>query len=86
MYQDYPPPYWPSKIYITLDALFVLFSILYLIGDADHLDNALKYVKAFPIWIMVIELYPLRNIQHQIPKVIIGLLFGSVGDMLLLWS
>lgn len=86
MYSSHSKPFFSSTVYIVLDALFVLFSILYLIGDSDHMNNFLKYVKAVPVWIMVVQLIPLRDIHRHITTIVIGLLFGSAGDMLLLWG
>ena len=37
MYNEHPdPPFKDSKFYLVLDILFLVFSILYLIGDKDH--------------------------------------------------
>lgn len=86
MYSPNQKPFFSSTTYIVLDALFVIFSALYLMGDADHMDNFLKYVKAVPVWILVVQLIPLRDIHRHITTIIVGLLFGSVGDMFLLWG
>jgi uncharacterized membrane protein YhhN len=74
------------KWYIVLDLLFLIFSVLYLIGDSDHLDNFLKYTKAIPVWLMIVELFPIRSIHKHIKTIMVGLLFGSAGDMFLLWG
>lgn len=74
------------KWYIFLDLLFLVFCVLYLIGDADHQDNFLKYTKAIPVWLMVVELFAIRSIHKHIKTIIAGLLFGSAGDMFLLWG
>lgn len=46
-----------EHLFNLLDLLYLLFSILYIIGDRDVLDNDLKYVKPIPIWIMIFQLY-----------------------------
>jgi hypothetical protein len=39
--------------YFVLDIAFIVFSILYLIGDPANTDTFLKYLRAVPAWIMV---------------------------------
>lgn len=64
MYSEHPkPPFRPSKFYIGLDALFLLFSIIYIVIDAQNMDNVLKYVKPFPVWILIIQLWSLRQVH-----------------------
>ena len=54
MYSEHPdPPFHKGMVYIGLDLLFVVFSVLYLIGDSSHQNNFLKYVKPVPTWIMI---------------------------------
>jgi len=41
-------------IYVILDILFLIFGILYMIGDVDHYSiTALRFAKPLPIWIMM---------------------------------
>jgi uncharacterized membrane protein YhhN len=72
--------------YLICDVLYIIFAILYNIGDAEHMDNGLKYVKAVPVWIMVVELYTFRTAHKHICTIMVALLFGSIGDMCLLWG
>ena len=51
--QHSDPPFKRPLFYIILDALFLLFSILYNIGDSDHANNFLKYTKPIPLWILI---------------------------------
>ncbi len=87
MYTQHPqPPFKTVTYYVILDLLYVIFSILYIIGDPDVYNNILKYVKPFPVWIMIIELWPLRHLHTHITTIIVGLFFGSLGDIFLLFQ
>lgn len=87
MYIQHPiPPFKTVSFYVILDLLFVLFSILYIIGDPEVYHNFLMYVKPFPVWIMIIELWSLRHLHTQITTIIVGLFFGSLGDIFLLFQ
>ena len=86
MYSSHPKPFFHPCVYGVLDLLYVVFAALYLIGDADHMDNFLKYVKAVPVWLMIVQLCSICGTHPQIKIIMIGLFFGSVGDMCLLWS
>ena len=87
MYAEHPdPPFHKPMVYIGLDILFVIFSILYLIGDSAHQNNFLKYVKPIPTWIMIYQLWSLRDTHRHIFTIILALLFGSIGDIFLLFQ
>jgi uncharacterized membrane protein YhhN len=72
--------------YFILDLLYICFAILYNIGDVDHADNFLKYVKAVPVWIMMIQLFTFRKAHKHVVTVMVGLFCGSIGDMCLIWQ
>lgn len=73
-----------KNIYIKLDVLFVVFGIVYMIGDTDHYDiTAFRCAKPLPVWIMIIELYTVMGLQKNIKQLMLALLFGSIGDILL---
>ena len=67
-----------------MDVLYLLFSGLYIWGDADIGNNALKFVKPIPVWLMIAQLWSLRGVNSKIYVVIWGLAFGSLGDIFLL--
>lgn len=50
------------------------------------MDNGLKYVKAVPVLIMIIELFSFRKAHRHVCTVAVGLFFGGIGDMCLLWG
>ena len=50
------------------------------------MDNALKYVKAVPVLILIIELLSFRKVHKHVCTVAVGLFFGGIGDMCLLWG
>lgn len=63
MYAKHTQPAFHSPMfYISMDVLFVVVSLVYLVGDSVHMDNALKYLKPFPIWIMMAQLWSLRSV------------------------
>ena len=84
--QHKEPPFKSPTFYIVLDVLFLLFSILYLIGDSDHLNNFLKYVKPIPLWLLMAELWSFRQVHGSIHIIFWGVAFGSLGDILLLFG
>lgn len=84
MYKEREKPFYPRWVYILLDVLFVVFSVLYMIGDTDHYNiTVLRFAKPLPTWIMILELIPLRNINSYIKVIMFALFFGSLGDILL---
>jgi uncharacterized membrane protein YhhN len=71
-------------VYIILDVLFFIFGILYMIGDTSHLNiTVLRFAKPIPIWIMMAELLTVKNSHRSIILLVVGLAFGSLGDILL---
>jgi len=55
-----------------------------MIGDPDHKNITIfRMVKPFPVWLMMFQLFSLRNTHRSIFKIIIALGFGSLGDILL---
>jgi len=55
-----------------------------MIGDTSHLNiTVLRFAKPIPIWIMMAELLTVRTSHRSIILIIIGLAFGSLGDILL---
>jgi hypothetical protein len=64
MYKEHiNPPFKKPVFYIVLDILSLVFSILYLIGDRDVLNNFLKYTKPIPLWLMMAQLWSLRKVH-----------------------
>jgi hypothetical protein len=84
MYSQLPSPFYPRYIYVILDCLFIIFGILYMIGDPDHYNiTVLRCAKPIPTWIMIIELFPIKNLHRYIKLIMIALFLGSIGDILL---
>jgi len=50
------------------------------------MDNGLKYLRAVPIVIMVVQLYTYRTAHRHITTIMVALLLGSIGDMCMLWG
>lgn len=75
----------PSQTYyLVLDILFLVFAILYMIGDTDHFNiTPLRFAKPIPVWIMIAELWTVRDRQKNIKYLMVALAFGSLGDILL---
>jgi uncharacterized membrane protein YhhN len=80
------PPFHSVTTYVALDVAYVLFATLYIMGDSSHMDNFLKYCKPFPVWIMIYQLYSLIDTYYYIKIVMLGLFFGSLGDIFLLFQ
>ena len=71
-------------VYIILDVAYFIFAVLYMIGDKSHLNiTVLRFAKPIPIWIMMAELLTVRTSHRSIILLIVGLAFGSLGDVLL---
>ena len=67
-----------------MDILLVIFGILYMIGDPTHYNiTALRFAKPIPVWIMIAQLLTLRHTYSEIKLFVIGLAFGSIGDICL---
>lgn len=73
-----------TYVYIIMDIFYVIFAILYMIGDSDHYNIiVLRCAKPIPVWIMIAELATVRNYHKNIKSLMLALLFGSIGDILL---
>ena len=84
MYEQKGEPFYPRYAYIVQDVLFVVFSVLYMLGDSEHYDIVvLRCAKPLPTWIMIIQLFPIRNTHAYIKTIMAALFFGSIGDILL---
>ena len=47
--------------YIIMDVLYLIFAVLYIIGDVDHYNiTPLRFAKPIPIWIMMVQLFTVR--------------------------
>ncbi len=90
LYGDYGPSFLESKTRIILDIIYWVFAAVYMVGDwfavpgVFSFFTALTFVKAIPIWIMIYELWGPKNLYQGTEKIVIGLVFGSLGDILLL--
>lgn len=71
--------------YIAMDVFFLIFGTLFILGDTKDI-KALTYLKPIPIWIMMAELFTVREVQKNIKHLMIALAFGSLGDILLLFQ
>jgi len=70
--------------YITMDILFVLFAVIYIIGEPLRANiTVMRFAKPIPIWILIIQLITIRDIYSQVKIFIIALIFGSIGDILM---
>ena len=84
--QHKDPPFEKPSFYIKLDALFLLFSVLYLIGAPHHLNNFFQYFKPIPIWLTIIQLWSLRKVNASIYVIFWGPSLGSLGIVLLIFG
>lgn len=90
LYGDYGPSFLVSKTRIILDIVYWIFAVIFMVGDWFAVSGvfsfftALLFVKAIPIWIMIYELWEPKKLYQGTEKITIGLVFGSLGDILLL--
>ncbi len=90
LYGDYGPSFLVSKTRIILDIVYWIFAVIFMVGDWFAVSGvfsfftALTFVKAIPIWIMIYELWEPKKLYQGTEKITIGLVFGSLGDILLL--
>ena len=90
LYGDYGPSFLASKTRIILDIIYWIFAVIFMVGDWFAVSGvfsfftALTFVKAVPIWIMIYELWEPKKLYQGTEKITIGLVFGSIGDILLL--
>jgi uncharacterized membrane protein YhhN len=82
--EDRKSSFCKTYVYIVMDVFFVIFGVLYVVGDSDHLNiKAFSFFKPLPVWIMIAELFTVRNTQKNIKGLMVALAFGSLGDILL---
>ena len=74
-----------KKVFCIYTILYSLFSVLFIIGNWIHSD-VLRALKIFPFLILIYTLLGfVRN--KNILKVLIGVIFGAIGDIVLeYWS
>lgn len=42
------------NLYRILDVFYIVFGVLYMVGDADHFDiTPLRFAKPIPLWLMI---------------------------------
>jgi uncharacterized membrane protein YhhN len=90
LYGDYGEGFHETGTRKIMDVAFWCFAIVYLIGDYLSEPNpftvftAFTLVKPIPIFLIAAQLWPVRNAHSSVFKIMLGLLIGSVGDILLL--
>jgi uncharacterized membrane protein YhhN len=86
MYFEFGPPFFTKKTTIILDALFLFFSIIFLVVDWVEVPSIkfLLVVKPIPVFLMIVQIWPVRSYHPAVLKMAIALAWGSVGDILLL--
>jgi uncharacterized membrane protein YhhN len=52
----------------------------------DNNYNVLMYFKAIPVWILICQLWSLREVHPCICTIMVALFFGSLGDLFLLFG
>jgi ABC-type phosphate/phosphonate transport system permease subunit len=62
-----------------------VFASLAIAGDVDHANNFLKYMRAIPALLMILELFTLRVTHCGMWTVFLAYLFYSIGDWLLIF-
>lgn len=91
-YRDFGSPFLSGSTRMYLDIAFWVVAIIYMVGD--YLSDpkpftfftALTFVKPIPIFLIAYQVWPVRGAHSSVLKIFIGLLLGSLGDILLLIS
>ena len=86
MYFEFGSPFLSKKTTIILDSIFLFLSILYLVVDWVDLSSIkfLLAVKPIPVFLMIVQVWPVRSFHPAVLKMTIALAWGSLGDILLL--
>lgn len=90
LYGDYGEAFHTASTRKFMDVAFWTFAVIYLIGDYLSDPNpftfftGLTLVKPIPIFLITAQLWPVHSAHSSVLKILIGLLFGALGDILLL--